>query len=134
MPEIDISRIAGRILQENFLMLLGFPAPDPLFRGYVPLRVVAREFYYYPYDAYNEGQIGTEVPAGLGVTGITDLGFTAPTRLGSTNLTGKPSNVFALEDYSHVYQLFMGMRPDKDVSRNARVDRTEKPRHRPVGD
>ncbi len=108
---IDISRISSSIWKENYLLLLGFPQPSPIYRGYVPLRVVAREFYYFEYDPRQEGQILSKVPAGEGINGITDLGFVAPARLGSNYLTGKPFNVFQIEDKSKIYQLFVGVSP-----------------------
>lgn len=108
---IDTSRISSSLWKENFLILLGFPQPAPIYRGYVPLRVVAREFFYFEYDPRQEGQILSKVPAGAGVNGITDLGFVAPTLLGSNFLTGKPFNVFSIDDKSKMYQLFMGISP-----------------------
>jgi hypothetical protein len=106
---VDLSRIESKILKENYLVLLGFPSTQG--RGYVPLRVIGREFYYYEYDPLQEGQISAKVAAGAGVNGISDLGFVAPSRLGSTFLTGKPYNVFYVKDYDQIYQLFMGVAP-----------------------
>lgn len=107
---IDLSRVQSYLWRENYLLLLGFPQPAPIYRGYVPLRVVAREFYYFEYDPRQEGQILSKVPAGEGINGITDLGFVTPARLGSNYLTGKPFNVFQIEDKSKIYQLFMVLR------------------------
>ena len=108
---IDLSLIADHIWKENYLLLLGFPQPPPVSRGYVPLRVIAREFQYFMYDPYEEGQISAKIPAGAGLNGISDLGFTLPSLPGSQFLTGKPYNAFRVTDNSHLYQLFMGIAP-----------------------
>jgi hypothetical protein len=110
VTHIDKSRIEKYFLKENYLLLLGFPGAD---RGevYVPLRVIAREYFEFMYDPIQEGQISTKVPAGSGANGISDLGFISPTRLGSVFLTGKPFNAFYIKDTDQVYQMFFGISP-----------------------
>ena len=107
---IDKSRIERYFLKENYLLLLGFPGAE---RGevYVPLRVIAREYFEFMYDPIQEGQISAKVPAGAGVNGISDLGFVTPARLGSVFLTGKPFNAFYIKDTDQVYQMFFGIAP-----------------------
>jgi hypothetical protein len=110
----DTSRIDHAIIRENYLMLLGFPTASG--RGYIPLRAIAREFFYFMYDPINEGQISANIPADANIgtaanTGITDLGFTVPSRPGSQYLTGKPSNAFFIQDLEEIYQLFWGVSP-----------------------
>lgn len=109
MPLLDLNRIERHILRENYLMLLGFPTKDN--KGYIPLRVMGRELFYYEYDPRQEAQITTKVPPGAGINGINDLGFITPTRLSSQYLTGKPYNVFYVKDYDQVLQLFYGIAP-----------------------
>jgi hypothetical protein len=106
---IDLSRIESHLWKEKYLILLGFPQPAPVYRGYVPFGVVASKFYYIEYDPLEEGQILSRVPAGQGQNGISDLCFQVLTLLGSNFLTGNPFNVFAIEDKSKMYQLFMGI-------------------------
>jgi hypothetical protein len=108
---IDLRKIEEHVWKENYLLLLGFPQPPPVVRGYVPLRVIARELEYFMYDPFEEGQISAKVPAGSGVNGATDLGFVKPAMPGSQNLTGKPFNAFRVTDNSHLYQMFMGVAP-----------------------
>lgn len=116
--DVDLSRIEARIWKENWLLLLGFPQPEPIFRGYVPLRVVAREFFYFEYDPLQEGQLTAKVPAGVingaaSNTGINDLGFVQPALPGSQFLTGKPFDVFYIQPQSasKLYQMFLGISP-----------------------
>ena len=110
----DTSRIDKLVMHENWNMLLGFPTNAG--RGYIPLRVIAREYFYFMYDPINEGQISTNIPADTAIgtaaqNGITDLGFTVPSRPGSTNLTGHPNNAFFVQDLDNLYQLFWGVSP-----------------------
>ena len=111
MPAIDLSRIEDTIWRENYLVLLGFPAAAPYYRGYIPLRVMAREQFYFMYDPLQEGQITAKIPAAAGANGINDLGFVKPALPGSSFLTGKPFDVFYIKNSSHLYQLFLGVSP-----------------------
>jgi hypothetical protein len=111
MTYTDLSEIDKQLFKENWLLLLGFPQPAPVYRGYIPLRVVAREFYYFEYDPRQEGQLSGQIAGGTGVNGITDQTFIVPTRISSQYLTGKPFNVWQIQDNSKMYQLFMGISP-----------------------
>ena len=102
---IDLSRLEGSILKPNYLVLLGFST------GYVPLRVMKRQLVFYMYDPLVEGQISAPVPAGGGATGVSDLGYVAPTRLPSQYISGKPFNVFINTKSDHLYQLYYGISP-----------------------
>lgn len=110
-PGIDLSWIDSTLLRENYLALLGFPVGGGS-RGYIPLRVTAREQFYFMYDPLQEAQITAKVPAGTGANGISDLGFVKPALPGSQYLTGKPFNVFEVSQNNHLYQLFMGIAPE----------------------
>jgi hypothetical protein len=114
MAVTDLSRIRDHVLKENYLTMLGFPTAGG--RGYVPLRVRAREFFYAMYDPILEGQISSNVPADTAVgtttnNGISDLGWVNPQQLGSSYMTGKPNNAFYVENENIVYQLFYGQSP-----------------------
>lgn len=105
MPTVDLSAIEDHIWLENYLLLLGFPT------GYVPLRVIRREQFYFMYDPIIEGQLTAPVPQGIGANGISDLGFVKPSLPGSIFLSGHPFNVLAVSKNSHLYQIFIGVAP-----------------------
>jgi hypothetical protein len=114
MVHTDLSRIKDILLRENWLTMLGFPTAGG--RGYVPLRVIAREQFYFMYDPIQEGQISVNVPADANVglvanNGINDLGFDTPQMLGSQYMTGKPNNAFYVQNQDIIYQLFIGIAP-----------------------
>ena len=95
-------------------MLLGFPTAAG--RGFIPLRCIAREYFYFMYDPIAEGQISQNIPADSAIgtsaqNGITDQGFTVPSRPGSLNMTGHPNNAFFVQDLDNMYQLFWGVAP-----------------------
>ena len=109
MPAIDLSRIEDTIWRENYLVLLGFPAAAPYYRGYIPLRVMAREQFYFMYDPLQEGQITAKIPAAAGANGISDLGFVKPALPGGSFVSGKPGAVLYIMNSSRLDQRFLGV-------------------------
>jgi hypothetical protein len=103
--EVNLENVEKRILKENYLLMLGF-----LDQGYVPLRIKYREEFIYLYDPVAEGVI-TEVPASTSLDGITNLGATDAVKLGSSLISGRPVNVFAIDKEDRLYQLFYGVAP-----------------------
>ena len=110
----DTTRIEKWLIKENWLILMGFPTSGG--QGYVPLRCIAREQFYWMYDPIQEGQISANVPADANIglstnNGINDLGFQIPQMPGSQYMTGKPNNAFWVTNTDILYQLFMGIAP-----------------------
>jgi len=107
---IDLSRIEKHILLENHLLMLVVPTQSG--RGYVPLRIAARDkLFYYLYDPIQEGAFSGPVPPSTSINGVTDLGWQSPVLFGSKNISGQPPNVLRVTEYSHLYQVFFGIAP-----------------------
>lgn len=97
---MDTSRIDHLFLKENYLLGLNFPVA-----GILPLRVLAREFTYYKYQAVSATSEGARSTTGtVAADTIVD---TARLTLSTFNL----DNVLRVLDCNHVYQVFLGIRP-----------------------
>lgn len=97
---MDYSRIKDLFLKENYLLALNFPAD-----GIVPLRVLAREFVEYKYQAVSITNEGARTTTGT---------VAADTMVDASRLTLSTyniDNVLRVIDCNHVYQVFMGIRP-----------------------
>ncbi len=100
---MDISRIEHLFLKENYLLALNFPGVDE--GGILPLRVLARDFIMYKYQAVSITSEGARATTGT-VASDTQVD-SARLTLSSFNL----DNVLKVTDCNHVYQLFMGIKP-----------------------
>lgn len=97
---MDYSRIKDLFLRENYLLALNFPVD-----GIVPLRVLAREFVEYKYQAVSASGEGARTTTGT---------VAADTQVDAARLTLSTfnlDNVLRVLDCNHVYQVFMGIRP-----------------------
>lgn len=106
--DIDLSRIEDRILQPNYLLMLGFPD------GWVPLRILYTEpLFYYVYDPIAEGAMSGPIPAASSANGITGLGWQDPIRFSSAYIPGRPDNVLRLgtSNLGELLQIFIGISP-----------------------
>lgn len=99
---MDISRIEHLFLKENFLLALNFPGAEG---GILPLRILAKEFIQYKYQAVTETSEGARTTTGT---------IAADTQEDSSRLTLSAfnhDNVLRVTDCNHVYQVFMGIKP-----------------------
>lgn len=100
---MDISRIESKFLKENYLLALNFPGVDE--GGILPLRVLAREFIQYKYQAVSITNEGARPTTGT---------VAADTQIDSSRLTLNTfnlDNILKVSDCNHVYQVFMGIKP-----------------------
>jgi hypothetical protein len=106
--DVDLSRIEDRILQPNYLLMLGFPD------GWVPLRILyADPLFYFVYDPIAEGAMTGPIPAAVSTNGITGLGWQDPIRFSSSYIPGRPDNVLRLgtSNIGQLIQTFIGISP-----------------------
>lgn len=104
----DLSDIESVLVRENDLLLMGFNGGE----DYVPLRVLARTEVPYLYDAVAEGQLSAALAASGSANGISGNTYQPALQLGSSFISGKPTDVFDLTRYpSYVYQSFFGIAP-----------------------
>lgn len=108
MTVVDTSDIQDALIRENDLLLMGINKGTT----YIPLRVMARIEVPYLYDAVAEGQIPNGVPPSTSTNGITNNAVQTALQLSSSNLPGKPFDVFDISKYPDLlYQMFYGISP-----------------------
>lgn len=94
-----LKRIEKKIIQENFLLGLGFSD------GYVFFRAVRREIFPLLYDLFDE----ISDFAGAGEVDMSALQYISPKELKSDTLAA--TNILEVKDETHIYQLFWGISP-----------------------
>jgi hypothetical protein len=100
---MDISRIEHLFLKENYLLALNFPGVQE--GGILPLRILAREMIQYKYQAVTETNEGARATTGT---------IAADTQEDSSRLTLATfnlDNILRVTECSHVYQVFIGIKP-----------------------
>ena len=108
MRSVDTSDIQDALIRENDLLLMGINKGTV----YIPLRVMARIEVPYVYDAVAEGMVSSGVAASTSTNGITNNQVQNALQLSSSNLPGKPYDVFDISKYPDLlYQMFYGIDP-----------------------
>lgn len=94
-----LKRIEKKIIQENYLIGLGFSD------GYVFFRAVRREIFPLLYDLFAE----ISDFAGTGTVDMAALQYISPKELKSDTLSA--TNILEVKEETHIYQTFYGLSP-----------------------
>jgi hypothetical protein len=106
--DFDTSQLEEYIVRENELVMLGFAGGNV----YIPVKVIGRVETPFLYDPIAEGQLSGPIAGSTSSNGVTSLPVQVPIQNGSTNLPGKPPDVFDLTHYPDIfYQVFIGADP-----------------------
>lgn len=106
----EVSHLDKALFKENELLLVGVMGTGGL--KYVPLRVMARVERPYLDDVIAEGALSGPLAASPSLNGISNLTYQVPVQLGSSQLPGRPTDVFDISNFPDLlYQAFMGIDP-----------------------